>query len=234
MYLYGIIKTITTMGHIELFEKERALGYNCFVDTWIPNYYFFLEKLPQLLQNKVSNKHLLAVGCGTGNEIDQFCNDQSWHVTGIDPSPEMIQQAIERFGKRPNVHLIHGAIEHFEPLSPFGAATLLLVLHFMKDDGSKLQLLSAISKKLELNAPLILLDITGKDESFKDNLNLLSLLLPESLPEAEVAQRLQRIERALYPVSEERLVQLLHEAGFGQPCRFFQTTIYMGWIAYRR
>lgn len=221
------------MKHIEIFENERALGYNAFVDGWIPNYRYFLEKLPQILR-EVPNKNLLSVGCGTGNEIEQFCNDDEWQITGIDPSPEMMQQAAAKLKNYQNVQLFQGTVEQYRPSKLYGAASLLLVLHFMKDDGSKLQLLTQIAQKLEPKAPLILLDITGSKTQIKDNLNILKLLLPKDFPEVDIAKRFHRIEHELHAVSEERLSHLLHEAGFGRPCRFFQTSIYMGWMAYKR
>lgn len=81
------------MNKVELFENERASGYDQFVETWIPNYHYFLDLLPKLLQ-EIENKDLLVVGCGTGNEIERFAETvESWKITGVDPSPEMISQA---------------------------------------------------------------------------------------------------------------------------------------------
>ncbi|HAL54739.1 MAG TPA: class I SAM-dependent methyltransferase, partial [Sphingobacterium sp.] len=38
------------MNKVELFENERASGYDPFVETWIPNYHYFLDQLPTLLR----------------------------------------------------------------------------------------------------------------------------------------------------------------------------------------
>ena len=83
------------MNKVEIFENERATGYNQFVETWIPNYHYFLDRLPKLL-SETNQKDLLVVGCGTGNEIERFIQtSEHWEITGIDPSPEMIKQAAE-------------------------------------------------------------------------------------------------------------------------------------------
>ena len=53
------------MSKVEIFENDRASGYNQFVETWIPNYNYFLDQLPKLLHETV-HKTLLVAGCGTG------------------------------------------------------------------------------------------------------------------------------------------------------------------------
>ncbi|WP_299156247.1 class I SAM-dependent methyltransferase [uncultured Tenacibaculum sp.] len=218
------------MEKVEVFENKRATGYNEFVGAWIPNYSYFLSKLPDLL-SETKNKDLLVAGCGTGNEIVCFVkNSKQWSITGVDPSPEMIIQAKEKLKNYNNVNLIKGVVSDVEKTHKFGAATLLLVLHFMKDDGTKLSLLKSIAERLESNAPFVLLDITGTKKQLKDNLQVLKQLLPNNLTEEDINNRFYRIENELNAVSEERLSELLIEAGFEAPVRFFQTSIYMGWI----
>ncbi|MCX2681315.1 class I SAM-dependent methyltransferase [Galbibacter sp. EGI 63066] len=222
------------MNKIELFENQRASGYNQFVETWIPNYHYFMNNLPNLLK-QTENKNLLVVGCGTGNEIERFVHTtEQWKITGIDPSPEMISQAVQNLKDFKNVNLIEGIVNDLDRSDKFGAATLLLVLHFMEDDGTKLNLLKNIAERLEFGAPLILLDITGNKTQIKENLEVLRLFLPKNLDKDDINNRLHRIENELNAVSEERLSQLLIEAGFEAPLRFFQTSIYMGWMTRKK
>lgn len=222
------------MNKVEIFENQRASGYNQFVETWIPNYAYFMDKLPGLLR-ETRNKDLLVVGCGTGNEILRFADaPELWTITGIDPSPEMIAQATQKFDGLDTVDLLEGVVSDLDESAKYGAATLLLVLHFMEDDGTKLNLLKDISARLEEDAPLVLLDITGDNSQIKGNLEILRRLLPEGLDPEDVERRLHRIENELFAVSEDRLGQLLTEAGFETPQRFFQTSIYMGWMTKKR
>jgi tRNA (cmo5U34)-methyltransferase len=222
------------MNKVELFENERASGYDQFVETWIPNYHYFLDLLPKLLQ-EIENKDLLVVGCGTGNEIERFVETtESWKITGVDPSPEMICQALEKFEEDEHVNLVEGLVSDLDEEKQYGAATLLLVLHFLEDNGDKLVLLQNISKRMLPQAPLLLLDITGNKQQIQQNLRLLRLLLPKGIDDTQVAQRLQRIEHELLHVSEERLAELCEEAGFEPPVRFFQSSIYMGWITRKK
>jgi len=222
------------MEKLGLFENERATGYNQFVETWIPNYHYFLDRLPKLLSG-TNPKDLLVAGCGTGNEIERFVQaPEHWVITGIDPSPEMIIQARENLKSYDNVTLIEGLITDLPIERKYNAATLLLVLHFIEDNGNKLQMLKAIANRLALGAKLVILDITGDKQQIRDNLQVLKLLLPEGLNEEQISERFNRIENKFFTVSEERLSDLLQEAGFEKPLRFFQSSIYMGWITQKR
>src|SRR5687768_10165687 len=219
---------------IEIFENERATGYNQFVETWIPNYHYFLDRLPKLL-SETKSKDLLVVGCGTGNEIERFIQDpEQWKITGIDPSPEMIKQATEKFQNCDNVTLIEGVVTDLDIEKKYGVSTLLLVLHFLDDNGNKLNLLKDIAKRLVSGATFVMLDITGDKEQIKQNIKDLRLLLPDGLDEEQISNRLNRIESELFPVSEQRLSDLCTEAGFETPLRFFQSSIYMGWLTKKK
>ncbi len=222
------------MDKIEVFENERATGYNDFVETWIPNYKYFLNCLPKLL-NGVNSNNLLVVGCGTGNEIEGFINTpKKWKITGVDPSPDMIKQATKKLQKFNNVSLIEGLITDIETKNEFGVATLLLVLHFLEDDGSKLKLLKDIAERLVSGATFIILDITGDKNQMRQNLKVLKYLLPNGLDEEQIDNRLNRIQDKLFPVSEKRLSDLCEKAGFEKPHRFFQSSIYMGWLTKKK
>jgi len=222
------------MNKVEIFENERATGYNQFVETWIPNYHYFLDRLPKLLR-ETKQKDLLVVGCGTGNEIERFVHaPEHWKITGIDPSPEMIKQARQKLQTYENVTLIEGLLANLDPERTYGAATLLLVLHFLDDNGNKLNLLKDIAERLVLGAPFVILDITGDKNKIRQNLKILKLLLPDGLDEEQISNRLNRIETELFTVSEERLSELCTAAGFEPPLRFFQSSIYMGWLTKKK
>lgn len=222
------------MKTVEIFENQRAAGYNQFVQNWIPNYHYFMDQLPKLLRG-TEDKNLLVAGCGTGAEIERFVEaEETWQITGVDPSPEMIAQAEELLQGHEKVTLLKGTVEDLKATPTFGAATLLLVLHFMEDDGTKLGMLRAIADRLKPGAPLVMLDITGSKQQIWDNLQILRGLLPDHISEEDIANRLHRIQHSLFAVSEERLAELLTQAGFEPPLRFFQTAIYMGWMTKKK
>lgn len=222
------------MSDIATFENERATNYDSFVQTWIPNYQFFIELIPRLFK-EVINENLLVVGCGTGNEIAAFKHSNpNWSITGVDPSPQMLSQARDKLKAYPGITLLDGVVSDLPDQRMYGAATLLLVLHFIKDDGSKLNLLLEIAKRLKAGSPLVILDITGDKQQIKNNLELLRYTIPEGLDTEQIELRMKRIQEDLEHVSEQRVIELLEQAGFEKPIRFFQSTIYLGWITTRR
>lgn len=222
------------MEKFELFENERATAYDSFVKNWIPNYGTFLNMLPYLF-NDTRNDKLLAVGCGTGNEILVLKkNGYSGSIMGIDPSPEMIAQATDKLKEYSDIVLKEVLVSQLTIDHQFNAATLILVLHFLKDDGEKLDLLRDISIRLEPKALLIMLDITGNEKEIKKNLEILRKLLPEDMGQDEISKRMDRIYHELQHVSEERIIELFIEAGFEEPTKFFQSTVYMGWMARKK
>lgn len=119
----------------------------------------------------------------------------------------------------------------------FDGATLLLVLHFLPDDGSKLTLLRAIAARLQPGAPLVLADLHGEPgtpafealfAAWRE-----SLLLTGAEPDV-VEAGIQAARGAIHFVSEPRLAALLAEAGFTPPLRFWDALLYAGWICERR
>ncbi len=219
----------TAANNHAVFEGERANNYDEFVQQWIPNYDYFMTILPKLLENTVE-KTMLAVGCGTGNEILALKKaDEAWSITGVDPSPEMIHVAQEKLALHENIEFFTGKVAQLKNHNQFGAATLILVLHFIQYPNEKLGLLTAIRKRLQPGAPFIIMGIFGNKEQLRGNLEVLRSLLPNYLTHREIDERLERIKQ-LYRTSEEELSKLLVRAGFKPPTRFFQASIYSAWI----
>ena len=193
-----------------------------------------MDFLPKLFADSDPSE-ILVVGCGTGNEIQKLVTKQKkWNITGIDPSPEMIQQAREKLEGYTNVRLIEALIGDLETEKKYDAATLVLVLHFIEDNGSKLELLKEIGNRLSSGSLFVMLDITGDERVIRENLKILRLLLPEDITEEQISYRLNRIQKELLHVSEDRLADLCVEAGFEAPVRFFQSAIYMGWMTRKK
>lgn len=222
-----------TTKNIGLFENERATGYDSFVQKWIPYYAEFIQLLPALLQ-RYQQQPLLVVGSGTGSEIQAFKQvEPQWSITGIDLSPQMVAQAREKLKGMTGVELLTGEVKDMPRQAVFGASTLILVLHFVKDDGSKLALLQEIAARLETGAPLIIKDIYGDAAGLQANLALWYQTLSNDLPKADKQERFERIPQKLHYIPEERLAALLVAAGFEVPTRFYQQTIYGAWITYK-
>ncbi len=216
--------------HIETFEDKRADGYDEFIKHWIINYEFVINSLPKLVDTYCKNaKEILVVGAGTGNEMLSLSKNDNFNITGVDPSANMISTAKEKLSKTKNTRLILGQVIDIKQTS-FDVATLFLVLHFMKNDGTKEQLLKDIYNKLSDNGLFILLDIFGSKKEFKQNIKFLENLLPKELNGVDIKRKIDTMPERVFPISEKELTKLLKKVGFKKPIRFFQSAIYGGWI----
>ncbi len=54
--------------------------------------------------------------------------------------------------------------------------------------------------------------------------------MPDGIDEEQINNRLNRIANELFTISEIRLSELLQDAGFEAPIRFYQSSIYVGWL----
>ena len=225
------------MKEVEIFEGERAIKYDRSIKIWCPDYDFIQEIIPCLLfqqLDRTQEKNLLVAGCGTGSEMAMILKASPlWHITGIDPSFEMTEIAANKLKAiypASNYQIITETVAN-SPLTKYSASTLVLVLHFLTDDGKKLQLLKDISARMEPGAPLVLVDIFGQKDAFLHNLSLLrSFLLEKGIDENVVKQGINHIQNDIHYVPEERLLELLKLSGFRNTKRFLQNLIFGGWI----
>lgn len=156
-----------------IFSGDRASGYDDFVLTYIPFYRNIMACLPALISQHVCSEKepILVAGCGTGSELLELSSSwPSWELEGIDPSPEMVEQARKKLNGYANVRLINGYVSDLPAEAHYRAATLLLVLHFIPDDGAKLRLLRNLAARMLPGAPLVLTDIFGTTSELAFNL----------------------------------------------------------------
>jgi len=177
---------------------------------------------------------LLIVGAGSGKELITFGQaDPTWTLTGVDPSAHMLsiaRQKIAQYNLAERVTLHQGFVEELLATTEFDAATCILVMHFLPDNGAKLALLSNIAARLKVGAPLVLVDIFG-GRSFVKELEPTWIRHGEQMGLAvEAMQKLGRAQDEFYPIQEERTLELFKQAGFANPTRFYTALFYGGWI----
>ncbi|HXI00366.1 MAG TPA: class I SAM-dependent methyltransferase [Sphingobacteriaceae bacterium] len=225
------------MKEVEIFEGERAATYDKAIRIWCPDYDFIQELIPAILfqqLDRFNDKTILIAGCGTGIEIEALLKaGPSWKITGVDPSVEMTNIAIDKLKKLHSTtkyQIVTGAVADL-PLTKNDAATLILVLQFLSDDGAKLNLLQQIADRMHPGAPLVLVDIFGQNDSFSYNLSLLeSFLITKGVNIEEVQGGINHIRQNICYIPEERLFELLKLAGFVNTQRFMQSMIFGGWV----
>ncbi|HLO76918.1 MAG TPA: methyltransferase domain-containing protein [Magnetospirillum sp.] len=225
-----------------IYAAERAQAYDRRIRAAIPGY----EALHHLACGVVAEAtgghgRVLVAGAGTGAEcvaLGQAC--PGLRVVGIDPAGDMLSLAEHKVAEHAlteRVRLYPGKVSDLPTFEPFDAATLLLVLHFLPDDGGKLALLTDLAKHLKPGAPLVLGDLFGPDWSNPWQAELRTywrhLQQAAGIAPADVDKGFSHVDRDIHPVTEDRLEELLKQAGFGPPRQFFRALCFGGWLARR-
>ncbi|MBM9499960.1 class I SAM-dependent methyltransferase [Leptospira sp. 201903071] len=222
------------MDFIEKFEGERAAQYENRIGKMIPFYSEVSELVASSLIDSVpSGKKILAAGCGTGADFRALLKvaPDRYEITGVDPSPEMIEQAKTKF---PNADWICSTVSGLDKNISFAGATLLFVLHFLPDDGAKLSLLKDVSSRLEPNGKFILFDIYDSSEDMNSVFQEVAEYLRtfQSWDNSALETYLDRV-KTLHKVPARRYDVLFQEAGFQKSKQIFQAHYVGGWVAYR-
>jgi tRNA (cmo5U34)-methyltransferase len=236
------IQEQSQLSSARCFDSVRAKNYDCQIPIVLPGYEALHSTACWLLQLDLEEQaHLLIAGAGTGTEIIQLGeSNPGWSFTGVDPSPDMIAIAERRLRKRElaeRVELHTGSAWDLPFSRSYNAATLLLAMHFVPDDGQKLSLLRSISTHLKPGAPFILADLYGDTNSdrfvrFMEAWKCRQLALGMTTEEVEVL--FENVLSETQFISEKRIVALMHEAGFEQIEPFYSTLLLGGWVARRR
>ncbi len=225
-----------------VFEAERAQAYDHRIRAAIPGYdALHVLACAAIAEATGGQGRVLVAGAGTGAEcvaLGLAC--PALHVVGIDPAADMLVQAerkVADHGLTGRVRLYACTVGELPDFEKYDAATLLLVMHFLPDDGAKAGLLAELAGRLKPGAPLVLADLFGPpwDESWQGQLRRMwrHLQLSAGLAEAEVARGFKHVDRDIHPLAEARLAALLDQAGFGPPQPFFRALCFGGWVARR-
>lgn len=212
--------------------------YDVAVRQSIPGYDAMLTMLTALFQLYLTDDaHILVVGAGGGNEISALSQTHpTWQFTGVDPSEKMLavaQSKVASLRIEARVTLHQGVVQDL-PQFPFNAATSLLVMHFLPDDGTKLDYLKAIAARLQPGSPFVLVDSHGDKQSevFK---RLADGWQKRAQMAGMEAQRLNELADGVWQhiqcISEERTLELLAQTGFNKVTCFYTGFIFAGWFA---
>jgi tRNA (cmo5U34)-methyltransferase len=100
---------------------------------------------------------LLVVGAGTAAEILELGKtNPRWRFLGVDPAQPMLDLAkekIEAGGLADRVHWFNGLVRDLPIGKLYDGATSAMIMHFVPDDGGKIEFLRAIAAHLKSGAP---------------------------------------------------------------------------------
>lgn len=185
---------------------------------------------------------VLVVGAGSGTDILEFAPaNPQWSFCGVDPSANMLSLAKSKISEKNlsnEIQLVQGYVDDLDEEKTFDAATSILVMHFLEDDGSKLEYLKSISQRLKPGAPLVIVDGCGDRESitFQNTLNawkqypILHGVEPEAVENAFKDVILQKVRF----VPGSRMLELFDQAGLTNPFKFYSGFLYSGWTIYKQ
>ncbi|MFA4915562.1 MAG: class I SAM-dependent methyltransferase [Syntrophales bacterium] len=138
-----------------IFTEETAKSYEDWLHTPVGRYIDGREKeLILALAMPRDGERLLDVGCGTGEHLFLF-REKGCDVTGLEPSPFMLEIARQKLGNRAAFHV--GKAEDL-PFSDneFDIVTLITSLEFI-DDPEK-----AISEAIRVSRNRVLIGVLNK------------------------------------------------------------------------
>jgi tRNA (cmo5U34)-methyltransferase len=225
-----------------IYAAEKAQAYDRRIRAAIPGYQALHQLACMVVAEATGGQgRVLVTGAGTGAEcvaLAEAC--PALHVVGVDPAGDMLALAegkVMAHGLNQRVRLYPSTVAELPAFEPFDAATLLLVLHFLADDGAKLGLLTDIARHLKPGAPLVLADLFGPgwDHPWQAELRTYwrHLQLAAGIEPGDVDRGFSHVDRDIHPVTEQRLGELMAEAGFGPPQPFFRALCFGGWVARR-
>ena len=227
------------------FQQERyakgAAGYDERIRKTFPFYATIHTAINAVLRVYLRpESEILIVGAGTGAEILELGKtNPGWRFVGVDlakPMLDLAKEKIETAGLSDRVSLINGFVSDLPIDKLCDGATAAMIMHFVPDDGGKIEFLCAIAAHLKSGAPFVLMDANGDlnapeselmIEAWKHQQNLAGVKWEEV--ESGMKERL----KAIHFVSSKRIEQLLNEAGFHRIQRFFQNFILGGWVAFK-
>ncbi|KPW02708.1 class I SAM-dependent methyltransferase [Pseudoalteromonas sp. P1-11] len=213
------------------FTGEQATHYNDRITRLVPGY----ELLHQLTNAQLKatlkdNAHILVVGAGTGKEILALAAlNPTWQFTAQDTSSDMLaiaKQAFEEHGIAKRVNVIEGELDKLSTKAD--AALCLLVMHFLKDDGSKKQLLKNIKANLNKGANLFISDLMKPETDFEREAQI-TVCADLGLSDAGQAYTAQNLDSEFYPLDRMRFSELLNECKYGIPKLYFKALGFSGY-----
>lgn len=220
------------------FDGDYGQDYKELASRVIPGYDELFVATLALLQERLGPKaRLLIVGCGTGQEIEVFApSSVEWNFDCVDPSLSMVEhsrQVAEFLGVSSRVRF-HNAYTHDLELEyRFDAATVINVMHFLLDDGSKDELMKSVADRVKLGGTVVLFDLNGNQSApyfklFYDAWKRYMDLRGYSGRKKE--RLLERLETGIAYVDQERILQICHNTGLKLIRSYWSGLLYTAWL----
>ena len=227
------------MTHSHYEDPEFVRRYAQGPTLFVPGYEHMQRMAAQLIRERIGwTGKILVLGAGGGLELEAFAfRSPQWTFVGVDPAEEMLKAAQDRIDQAAASERVawhHGYIFDAPP-GPFDAATCMLTLHFVPDDGAKERTLVEIRKRLKPGAPFVLVNLCidfALPESAIALARYRDFALESGADSERVSATCDRAKNVLQLVSAGRDEELLQAAGFAKPELFYAAHSWRGWHTY--
>jgi len=102
-------------------------------------------------------------------------------------------------------------------------------MHFLKDDGSKKQLLKNIKANLNKGANLFISDLMKPETDFEREAQI-TVCADLGLSDTGQAYTAQNLDSEFYPLDRMRFSELLNECKYGIPKLYFKALGFSGYV----
>lgn len=220
------------------FDGDYGEEYKELASRVIPGYDELFVGTLALLQERLGSKaQILIVGCGTGREIKVFAPSASgWEFDCVDPSRSMVEysrQVAEHLGVSTRVRFHNVYTHELEVGHQFDAATVINVMHFLSDDGSKDALMQSVAQRVKPGGTVVLFDLHGDQSEpyFKLFYDAWIRYMDLRGYTGEKKERLlKRLEAGIAYVGSDRILQICHNAGLRLIRPYWSGLLYTAWL----
>ncbi|MGG5180112.1 class I SAM-dependent methyltransferase [Bacillus sp. MM09(2025)] len=216
-----------------------AESYAATIAHKVPGYQLLHELTIDVLETELKGAAscILTVGAGGGEEIiNMLQRKEDWLITGVDPSPFMLDMAKQRVAQlemEARVTWHEASLDKVSAETVYDAAVSLLVIHFIE---KRQPFLEEVARRLQPGAPFVLAFIQGelKSQVFQQELHMLSLFMQRQGLEKEVFTSFKnRLGHTTHPVPDEEIKEHLIKAGFEDIRPYFQAGMIKGLVCKR-
>lgn len=230
---------------VQHFDDTMATRYEQRIRLFCPGYEALHRMLPSLLQSSElplpPNARFLSVGAGTGEEVLTLGTPfPGWEFLAVDVSPEMLALARKKVaaaGMAQRVTLFQGFLQECTTPHLYDAASSIFVAHFIKEPKARLAYFQSIAHRLKPGAPFVVADLFGTPGTaqFKALFGAWHAgYSAHGISLEQVEKDFLHIQNDVAFLPEETILNLLEEAGFTAPARFYQTLLFGGWVVHKK
>lgn len=232
------LEAFDATGH---FDERAAAKYDRRIRLFCPSYDALHQIIAAWVRHLPERAEFLSSGAGTGADILALGKIfPLWRFAAVDVSRDMLNACHDRIVEAEmcnRVAFFNGRLEDYRSSTPFDGASSVFVSHFIEGRDEKLAYFRAVSANLRPGGTFILADLFGDKGSraFGPLLNSwMSLYASHGVSEQELARDRAHVESDVSYLPEGELFDLLTEAGFDAPVRFYQTFLFGGWATTKR